>query len=293
MVRQIEAGTVYVLGALNLDLCGMPDGALRLGDSNPGRVTLSAGGVGHNIARGLARMGFAVELVAPLGDDMASGLLEAACRREGIGLAHAWRMEGRASPTYLCLQGTDGDLHAAVNDMTLLDGFTGAMVAQRLTLLDAAPLVVCDANLPEDALHLLAERCRAPLFLDPVSGFKAMRARPVIGRFFAVKPNRIEAQLLSGESDMDRAADWFLQRGVRRLFLSLGEEGLLYADEGARGVLSPPPLAVRSASGAGDAMGAGLAGGLLLGLSTRACAERGIEAARRHLAAAAEASTLS
>ena len=47
-----EEKHVVVIGAVNMDLSGTPAAALRSGDSNPGRVTLSAGGVGRNIASG-------------------------------------------------------------------------------------------------------------------------------------------------------------------------------------------------------------------------------------------------
>ena len=39
-----------VVGGLNLDICGLPDGELVPRDSNIGRVEMRAGGVGHNIA---------------------------------------------------------------------------------------------------------------------------------------------------------------------------------------------------------------------------------------------------
>ena len=44
---------VYVIGAVNMDMSGTPAGPLRPGDSNPGRVMLSPGGVGRNIAENL------------------------------------------------------------------------------------------------------------------------------------------------------------------------------------------------------------------------------------------------
>ena len=44
---------VYVIGAVNMDLSGTPSGELRMGDSNPGKITLSPGGVGRNIAQNL------------------------------------------------------------------------------------------------------------------------------------------------------------------------------------------------------------------------------------------------
>ncbi len=39
--------TVVVIGAVNMDICGRPDKAPRMKDSNPGTVSFSPGGVGQ------------------------------------------------------------------------------------------------------------------------------------------------------------------------------------------------------------------------------------------------------
>ena len=49
------------------------------------------------------------------------------------------------------------------------------------------------------------------------------------------------------------------------------------------GFLPAPKLSVRNATGAGDAMAAGIASALLEGLDTRSCALRGMETASRYL----------
>ena len=54
---------VYVIGAVNMDLSGTPAAPLRAGDSNPGRISLSPGGVGRNIAENLSLLGRKVFLI--------------------------------------------------------------------------------------------------------------------------------------------------------------------------------------------------------------------------------------
>ena len=50
-----EGAYVAVVGAGNVDIGGTPDSALVPADSNPGRVTVTLGGVGRNIAENLSR----------------------------------------------------------------------------------------------------------------------------------------------------------------------------------------------------------------------------------------------
>ena len=80
---------IAVVGAANVDIGGFPDGRAMAGDSNPGRVRTSMGGVGRNIACNAARLGLQTELVTALGGDSSAGLIRADCARAGVGLSHA------------------------------------------------------------------------------------------------------------------------------------------------------------------------------------------------------------
>jgi len=283
-VEKKQQSPVIVIGALNADVCGVPARDFQLRDSNPGGVTLSAGGVGHNIARHLARAGIPVALVAAMGDDDMAALLTRWCKRENVDLRHAVRVSG-ASSTYLAIHGADGDMIAAVNDMALLERLTPETLSPLLPVINAAPLCVVDANPPQETLEWLAEHVTAPMLLDPVSGFKAERVKRVIGRFAAVKPNRLEAERFSGENDPARAAAWFLARGVEKAFISLGSEGVYYADARERGYLPAVPIRVSNATGAGDAMVSGIARGMLHGTGAEDAAQEGLRAVTDHLLA--------
>lgn len=273
---------LIVLGALNLDICGISGQALRLHDSNPGRITMSAGGVGHNIARHLAVQGHAVELISLLGDDHTADILSRHCAAEGIGLRHALQRPSPSS-TYLCIHDIGGELAVAVNDMSLLDLFTPVLLEPLLPTINGAQVAVTDANLPQETLELLARKATVPLFLDPVSTFKAERVRGCIGAFTAIKPNLLEAQHLTGAQTAEEAAAWFLAKGVQQVYISLGADGLYYASQGQQGHLSAPSLDAPNTNGAGDALCAGIVTGMLQGLSTAGCAALGLQSVSKHL----------
>ena len=57
------------VGAANLDLNGASKSSIHLRDSNPGRISLSAGGVTRNVCENLARLGADVKLLSCVGDD--------------------------------------------------------------------------------------------------------------------------------------------------------------------------------------------------------------------------------
>jgi len=280
---------VFVIGGVNMDILGTPRAPLLMRDSNPGTVTLRPGGVGRNIAWGLKRLGAPVELVSAVGDDAFGAALRKSLLSDGIGSAHLFSNPG-ASGVYLCLHDADGDMVCAINQMEAVETISPARLATLLPALNSAPLVVLDANLPGETLAYLAEHCTAKLFADPVSAAKAPRMAPAFPRLAAFKPNRLEAGALSGEDCADaaglsRAADFFLARGVKRVYISLGAEGVYYA--GAEGWGTLPSLARvsegRDTTGAGDAMTAALALGELRGLPIADCARLGLAAARQRI----------
>ena len=140
-----------------------------------------------------------------------------------------------ATSTYLFLADSNGDMALAMNDMAIYEHLAPAFLETKLTTLNAAALVVLDTNLSAESIRYLGEHCTAPLFADPVSAAKAGKLEPILGRLHTLKPNRMEAELLSGvtvtdEASLYRAADTLLAAGLQRVFISLGADGVLAAD---------------------------------------------------------------
>ena len=273
-----------VIGAANIDIGGFPLGRLSLQDSTPGRVVLSAGGVGHNIACNLARLGVQTRLITALGTDAFADITRADCARCGVDTSLSPVFEGAASSTYLFIADAGGDMQLAVNDMAVCDRLTPQVLESRLDALNAMDAVVLDANLPAETLAFLAGRVKAPLIADTVSTAKAPRLIGALGRLDAVKPNAIEAETLTGipvhgADSALRAARALVDMGVRRAYITLGEKGACCADrEGAR-FLPGAALRLVNATGAGDAFTAALAWATLRGLSLAECGIAGLAAA--------------
>ena len=214
-----------VVGGVNVDIGGRSFAPLVSADSNPGRVTISLGGVGRNIAHNLSLLGADVRLLTAYGDDAHGAQVAASCSELGIDLSHALRVPGAATSTYLYLSDDRGEMALAVSDMSVCEKITPAYLASQLPLLQNAQVVVADCNLPAESLGYLAETCTAPLFVDPVSTAKAEKLLPILSRIHTLKPNALEAALLSGveirgKKDAERAAQVLTELGVQRIFLS-------------------------------------------------------------------------
>lgn len=283
---------VCVIGAASVDLAGRSAGLLRAQESNPGQLHVSWGGVGRNIAENLARLQAPVHLITVLGDDAWGQQLARHARATGIHL-HDHIVKDGATPAYLSISDRHGEMAMAIAAMDLLQQLTVDVVRAHQDLIRNADCCVIDTNLPQDLIAFLLQEFPATFFCaDLVSIAKADRIRPWLGHFSMIKPNRAEAGHLSGirsagAAGLQEYAAYFLARGVGQVFISLGREGLFYADAtGSGSVRVQQDIEALSTTGAGDAMMAALLYARLRRLSLEESAYHAVAAsliAMRHL----------
>ena len=273
---------IAVFGSANMDILGMTRDQLLLRDSNIGTVVLKAGGVGRNIASRICEHGVECLLFTAFGSDVLAEGLKAECRRLGMDISGSLTLPGRSN-VYLCVHDETGDMLTAINDMGLMDALTPEYAAAIMEQINACDLCVLDANLSEETLAYAASHATVPLLMDAVSCAKARRALAAMPYLTGFKPNIYEAQLLTGCEKPEDCAEKLLQLGVKRVFISLGEDGVYYADAQERGRIPVEKISSAPKTGAGDALCAGLAVALANHESTRACAEYGMRSAAKYL----------
>ena len=187
-----------VIGAVNIDMAGMPYHKPVDRDSNPGTVRMSLGGVGRNIAHNLALLDVEVKFITAFGEDVHAGEIQHSCREHGIDITHSRSVSGASTSTYMFITDENGDMQLAVSDMEIYSYLTPEYMASKLDVINNASLCVIDTNLPEETIRYLCENCTVPIFADPVSTAKAVKLLPVLGKIHTIKPNMLEAALLTG-----------------------------------------------------------------------------------------------
>ncbi|HIU27445.1 MAG TPA: carbohydrate kinase family protein [Candidatus Fimisoma avicola] len=275
---------ITVIGGINIDIEGSPFAELRREDSNPGTVTMAFGGVGRNITENLARMGGKVAMISVIGDDhMGIGAREH-LRSLGVDVSLIQSVKGRNSAMYLSILNHDNDMELAICDMDIISHITPDLIEKNRNVLEKSKVIALDGNLEEETIRYVTDRFfSVPLFLDPVSAAKAVKAKDVIGKFACIKPNVMEAEILSGmeirsENDLKRAGQWFIDQGVGRLFVTLNKDGVYYKDRHCEGFIRPGHVKISSATGAGDSFSAAILLGLEEDMDTRDIARYGMAA---------------
>ena len=272
-----------VVGGVNVDIGGRTYAKLVAADSNPGRVSISLGGVGRNIAHNMALMGLDVKLLTAMGEDVYGNRITSSCTELGIDVSHALRVPDCATSTYLYIADEAGEMALALSDMEVCDRITPAYLAANQQVLQNAQVIVADTNIPAETLVYLAENCTAPIFCDPVSTIKAGKLRPILNRIHTLKPNRLEAELLSGvpireKEDAEAAAKALIEKGVQRVFLSMGADGVCAATPQEQLWLPNLPGNMVNTTGCGDAFMAALVWAYMQDMTLRETAMAGLAA---------------
>jgi len=260
---------IALIGAANIDIQGFSSNPIIARDSNPGSIEFCAGGVSRNIAENLSRLGVKTELISAIGGDPNGELILSICRDCGIGTEHSLIIPDKLSSVYLAIMDTSGDMALALSDMTISDNITVKSLKKRFRILQEAHSIVFDTCLDIEVMdYILNTFSDKVIYVDPVSVGKAKALKPLIGKVHTLKMNKLEAEFLSDTeikdtSDLEKTSLWFIAQGVKRVFITLGSEGVYYKDLNTFGSFKPKAAEITNATGAGDAFMAGLVFGTL------------------------------
>lgn len=248
---------ICVIGGANLDITATSNATFQPEDSNPGRVRTSFGGVGRNIAHNLSLLGDQITFLTVFGDDIFGKSIAESCRTLGMDISACQTGENAPNPCFASINDSDGRMIGGIADMDTTNLITPDWLSQRKAKINEADIVVAEANLQPQTIAWLMDNCKAPLFLDAVSGPKSKRIAQAFEmaahpRFHSIKYNRLEEQSLS-----------HLQHHGRH-FISLGKDGLKVIDNQSQTqtqTFPAYPIAkekIKNMTGAGDALFAGI-----------------------------------
>jgi len=282
---------VVVIGAASIDTKGRARGQLIPATSNPGEIRVSAGGVGRNIAENLSRLGVPTLLLSAVGDDEAGRYILEVTAAGGVDVSQVIVSDSR-SAAYLAVLDEKGAMRLSIDDMAIIEEVTPRYIYDRRRFVRGAKIVVMDANLSPAAIASalrLATKAGVPVCVDPVSVALAPRLKDHLSYLSIVTPNAQEAEVLSespvrGRFEATGAAQKLVSLGVRVAIITLAEEGLCYATSQEKGHIPAIECEVADATGAGDALTAGVVYGLVNEFPISEAVRLGVSAATLTLA---------
>jgi pseudouridine kinase len=259
-----ETPYICVIGGSNVDIQGFPNEELVMADSNPGEIKISFGGVGRNIAENISRMGIETKLITAVGNDDYGNSILNDVKISELDSKYSIISDEFPTSTYLSILDSYGDMKVAISQMEVLKKIDINFVENCRQIIKNSRLCVIDTNLEQETIEYLTSSFPdKDFYLDTVSTSKAMKAKNVLDKLYLIKPNKIEAEKLSGitiESfdDLKKCGAYFIEKGVKHVIISLGSNGNYYNDGKDEFVIQSGKISVVNATGAGDAFMAGL-----------------------------------
>jgi len=260
-----SAAPIVCIGGLNIDRKLKLLARALGGSSNPCESHETPGGVVRNVAENLARLGLPVALVAAVGDDAGGRMLLEQAAQVGMDTRAVIRLRRHASDSYTAVLAPDGSLELGLAAMPLVESLNPWALEASKALRASAALLIADGNLPTDAWPLLLGEARAngiPLVCVAVSEAKMERLPERLDGLHLLILNA--GELATVAADPNEAFTALHERGVARVLVSNGAEGLLLSEaEHAPRHWPAPDVHVVDVTGAGDALSAGVCAALL------------------------------
>ncbi len=281
-----EEDYIVGIGACNVDVYGRSRIPIRTHYDHPADIVSAVGGVMHNIICNYVKLGGKADLITAYSDDAYGMMIVADCKRNGIDIHDSLLVNGATSGIFMQIQDENNDMYMAICDMSILENVTPAYLRSKEKTIRNARLVVMDPSLSDDVIKELISICKdhTPLYIDPISDNYALKMREYVPYFDLIKPNKGELENLSGvkikdDKDLIKAVDRLLEQGTKRIVVSLGAQGVLYADKDRKiRKKLPEEKHMVNASGAGDALMAAIIYGDVNGLDIEKTLDYGMAA---------------
>ena len=244
---------ILVVGSFMMDLIASTRRAPAEGETVIGLSFRTApGGKGANQAVQCARLGAAVTMVGRVGADDFGRRMVSAVSAAGVDVSHVTVDENEASGVgHITLEVSE---HDARNRITVCPGANYTLTAEHISWLKdeigSFDIVLMQLELPMEITETVARwahEAGVPVMLNPAPA--APLSDELLSCVTFLSPNEHEAALISGrridvsdgvnEDDLKAVAGWFAQRGVKKLIVTMGENGAAAADSNGISRLLP------------------------------------------------------
>ena len=279
---------IVVVGSVTMDMVTLTPQIPRIGQTVIGTsFSTTPGGKGANQAVAAARLGYPVQFVGKVGDDVYGPQLIDNLSRAGVDTSVIAAAPGSSglAPIFLAESGQ--------NAIVVVPGANGkvdcAYVGQHIDVIRNAGMVLCQLELPMSTIdHTLAlcAELGVPVMLDPAPA--AALSASVWTQVAWFTPNETEAAFyLDDDSSPESVAQHLLDRGLCNVILKRGSEGAYVATaDGKAGWIKPFSVDAIDTVAAGDCFNGAFAVALLegkdpLAAARFACAASAISVTRR------------
>lgn len=232
---------VTVIGGSNIDIVGISTTPLIMCESNPGKVSISVGGAGRNIAENICKKGINTKLISAVGNDLYGNTILSECKNYGIDVDDCYISNEDSTSIYISVLSNSDSTHVAISHMDIINKLDSHFINSKHTSINDSVAIVIDTNLNEDTINYITRTySHIPIFIDTVSSSKCIKIKNIIEKFEVINLSQKEAEVLSGikilnKDDIIKCSKYFFDRGAKKIFITL-KEGNIFASDGKNNI---------------------------------------------------------
>lgn len=275
---------IAVLGAVFQDILTLSRRLPKKGETvQGGSIHINSGGKGANQAVQCARLGLPTCMITQIGRDVQGEAVKAAMLKDGINCAYVFVTEKMHTGSAVIFADEDGN-----NMIVTAPGASGVLgveeVNKAVDVIRNAALFVTQLEIEKEAVLCglkIANESGVPTILNPAPA--SFLPDEIYQYVNYITPNETEAEFYTGilRSDWDtpewasKTADWFLEKGVGHVCITMGEKGVFFADCEQRFFVPAFSITAVDTTAAGDSFHGGFIYGLVNGLDVKKCCQIG------------------
>lgn len=265
---------ITCVGSANLDQTFKLETEMILGTSNPVNSSITYGGVARNIAENLSRLNHQVSLMTLVGEDnVGNDLINTS--KQLMKVIATEKISNENTGSYTSIIGKEGEMIVGYANMSINNNMNRDWILRHKQHLNSSSWIIADTNMKKGALETLIEFSRTEnknLAIIGVSVPKMKNIPEDLDEVDIIICNLDESQSYfdSTNNNLDNLIHMWLDKGVKKIVITLGEKGCIYADKESKKHQKANKITkqkVIDVTGAGDAFSSALLHGIIAGKS--------------------------
>lgn len=262
-----------VVGSLNKDIVVKVDEIPKSGQTVMGEGLKSFfGGKGANQAVTIGRLNGDVSMIGKVGNDQNGKDITKNLKDDGVNVEHIRVQDGISTGIALVAVNKSAD-----NAIIIAPEANGKLntndIERNIKAIEEAEIILLQLEIPLEVVSYVIEKgyeMGKYIILNPAPAMNL--SQYIYEKVNLITPNKSELELISGisineKSDIQKAVNKLLNKGVREIIVTLGENGAMYFSEDKKLEFSPQKVKPVDTTGAGDCFNGAVAFGLANGYS--------------------------